>query len=172
MDITFDYYAFRETFVTTKVECELNFYKNHEYKDITPMAEYIQYIEKRINIDQQNKKTKSVIYSRTGFQTMDVEEHTKDMDILSYNRPWNKLKEIHKIRKIKEYINSLEYNKKININKINNNKKILTEELCNGLKEKKFTKNKIKVEYDQEKMLITSISCLDNVNGLYVVDWD
>lgn len=40
-----------------------------------------------------------------------------------------------------------------------------------GIKDKRFTANKNKIEYDPDTMSITSISCLVKVDDGYVIEW-
>ena len=105
---------------------------------------------------------------------MNRDEYLKDIDILTYTKPWNKLKDVHKMSKIKEFINKLEYGKKVKTNEIIQNKEHLIKTIYEGLKNKQFGKNKNQIEYDQENMSITSISCIDynQKKGTYDIDWD
>ncbi|AKI80086.1 hypothetical protein QJ850_gp613 [Acanthamoeba polyphaga mimivirus] len=92
-----------------------------------------------------------------------------------FKKPWAKLKPFHKIMKIKKYIDTLPYDKKIKENFISKNKEELIDEITKGLTEKKFgTKNKSEIIYDSDKMEITSISCVDydKKEKLYYIDWD
>lgn len=175
MDSIFNYYTFRESFITNKVSKELEFYERHDFKYIYPLDEYIIYLKKRVGIDVYKSKPMCSLYNRTGLglSTMMIDEHNIDMDTISYQRPWNKLREIHKITKIKEYIDKLIYNKKFDSICIEKNNNKIINELCEGLKMKNFVKGKSSIEYDQDKMIILSISCVTkNKKGIYIVDWD
>lgn len=97
------------------------------------------------------------------------------MNITTFDRPWNKLKEIHKIMKINEFVDNLEYKpKKISAEKITKNKQYLKDEIIDGLKTKKFLKNKSVIEYDQHKMSIISIDSIiyNKKTHKYEVDWE
>lgn len=173
----FDYYNFRIKYVTDKINEEIAFYEKYEYCTVHPFREYLLYLKNRLGIDKQEMK--NVIYqdnfgNKCEIKKMNLDEYAKDMDILMFKRPWNKLKDFHKTMKMKEYIDHLEYRKKAKQIDITNNKKYLKEEICSGLKNKKFGKNKSEITYDEEKMNISSISCIifNKKTGLYVVDWD
>ena len=76
-----------------------------------------------------------------------------------YKKSWSKLNSIHKILKIKEFVNNL------NI-KSDTEKQILKDKLINLIKNKTLTK-KGKIIYDDINGKITSIPDLQYVNGIY-----
>jgi len=168
---TFDYYSFRETKIRNKIKEELDLYENGEFaiiKDLPPMNQYIEYLKVRIGT---NSKYKAKYVCRS-HEPIIMSEYSKNLDTMTYKRPWNKLKDVHKIAKIKDYVNNLSYNK-ISDEKMAENQTIIIDQLCEGLKEKRFVKNKSVIEYDTETMTITGISCLSMAkNGLYEIDWD
>lgn len=175
----FDYYNFRIDNLTTKINEEISFYEKYKYGGVYPVNEYVAYLKGRIGTDRVGQTLATYsdnLGNRHEVKKMDLSEHMKDMDIYTFSKPWKNLKEIHKMMKIKEFIDSLEYKKKYNHDEksIIKNKERLKKKVCLGLKEKKFLKNKSDIEYDQEKMKIQSISCLylDKKSGLYKIDWD
>ncbi len=105
---------------------------------------------------------------------MNMDEYGKDLDALVYKHPWVKLKEVHKSIKIKEYVDALEYGKRANARDIAKNREYLKQELCEGLRAKKFNKNKNEITYDAENMTILNIACVDfdKRKGLYDVEWE
>lgn len=172
----FDYYTFRIKTSTEKVNNEISFYEKAGFKDISPVREYHSYLKERIGLDKQDQS----VHNRTDdhgnrceIKKINLDEYTKDLDIFVYKKPWTKLKEFHKIMKIKEFIDNLKYNKKLDQTIIAKNKEYLKKEICTGLKNKKFIKNKSEIIYDIEEMKITSISCLDfcSKKKLYEVEW-
>ncbi|XWV24909.1 hypothetical protein QJ856_gp0872 [Tupanvirus deep ocean] len=173
----FDYYSFRVKTVTDKINEEIAFYESCEYNNVHPIKDYLTYLKSRIGIDK-IETTTMMHYDNLGnkreIKKMNMDEYAKDMDIFVFKRPWNKLREFHKIMKIKEFIDSLEYGKKAKQKDIKKNKEYLKEEICGGLRNKRFGKNKSEVVYDQENMVILSISSLDynKKTGLYEIDWD
>ncbi len=78
-----------------------------------------------------------------------------------YLKPWTKLNIIHKIIKIKEFVNSLNIN---NLQETNN----LKDSIINIIKDKILSK-KIKINYDSSKAVIISISCLAYNNNKYQI---
>ena len=64
----------------------------------------------------------------------------------AFLKPWNKLRKVHKIIKLKEYGKNLSESD--------------FEELLEGLPKKKFTKKKNIITYDEELGKITDISCI------------
>jgi hypothetical protein len=77
-----------------------------------------------------------------------------------YKKPWNKLNSIHKILKIKEFVNSL------NI-KSPQEKESLKDELVNLIKLKVLTKKET-INYDEDNGKINSLINLQYKNGKYI----
>jgi len=73
----------------------------------------------------------------------EVQNEIVEYDINLYKKPWNKLNIIHKILKIKEYINNLNINDSIEKNN-------LIDQLVNLIKKKELTKKK-KILYNKKK---------------------
>uniref|UniRef100_A0A6G6ACY1 Uncharacterized protein n=1 Tax=Borely moumouvirus TaxID=2712067 RepID=A0A6G6ACY1_9VIRU len=170
----FDYYNYRIQSVTKNIQNELNFYLNSEFANQEPLCNYISYLKNRIGIDRLEKPKTYYENNRPEMKKMNLDEYAKDMDIMVYKKPWNKLKDFHKNMKIKEYVNKLSYDKKVS--KVDKDKNIqyIQQEILNGLKNKKFGKNKSEIIYNPDIMEITSISCisLNKKKGIYVIDWD
>jgi len=78
-----------------------------------------------------------------------------------YLKPWTRLNIIHKIIKIKEFVNSLNIN---NLQETND----LKDRLINIIKDKTLSK-KTKINYDTNKGVIISISCLAYTNNKYCI---
>jgi hypothetical protein len=93
-----------------------------------------------------------------------ISDVNSDTDILSENtdylflKPWSKLNQIHKVIKIKEFLNNLECQSK--------EKDSLKEQLIDFVK----TKKKVKFTYDEAKGKIISISALSFANGKYFIE--
>lgn len=169
----FDYYNFRKKQITSKIKEEIEFYEKSGYSKISPIANYASYLELRITANNKNYFTYNQNFEKPDMIKMDTDEYFKYLDNLSFNKPWNKLREYHKIMKINQYIDGLNYGK-INENKIIANKNEIKEKLIQGIKDKKFLKNKNTIEYDKEKMTITFISCLFFMKkeGIYKIKWN
>ena len=170
------YYDYRKEYVINKINDEINFYENCEYANYPSIKQYLQYLKNRIGTDK--IETSFVThYDKAGnkqeIKKMNLEEYVKNIDIDTFTKPWNKLKEIHKMMKIKEYVDNLDYGNETRKSQITKNKDYLKREICEGLKDKKFAKNKSVIEYDSKNMMITSISCLEYNDeiGLYEIDW-
>ena len=117
------------------------------------------WVESHINmlqtIDSQvEPETKSVSEK----ENTETEESNNDQD--HYKKPWNKLNIIHKILKMKEFINNL---KTIT----NENKESLKEQLCQLIKDKILTK-KDKINYDMVNGKIISLIDLQYKDNKYV----
>ena len=173
----FDYYSFRIKSVTDKINEEIAFYENCDYRNVCPVKEYLVYLKGRIGTDK-IETTTMTHYDNLGnkqeIKKMNLDEYLKDVNVLTFKKPWGKLREFHKIMKIKEYVDGLEYGKKAKQKDIIKNKKYLKEEIFAGLKNKRFCKNKSEVMYDHDNMVILSISSVDynKKTGLYEIDWD
>lgn len=83
---------------------------------------------------------------------------TSHVDYL-YLKSWSKLTIIHKIIKIKEFINNLDITD-------DNEKEKLKDKIIEIIKDKK---NKIKINYDETKGKVISIPQLTFENGKYVI---
>jgi len=95
--------------------------------------------------------------------TLTINENIVTSDKLDYLylKNWNKLNIIHKIIKIKEFINCLDINDE-------NEKTILKDKLIEFIKDKNLSK-KNKINYDSIKGNIISISCLSYENKKYII---
>ena len=118
------------------------------------------------NIESYAKKHKievNIPISIVSEQTNEIYTNTETETILTddyvYKKPWNKLNSIHKIIKIKEFINN------IMIDDIEM-KKLLKNQLVNMIKNKKLTK-KSDIEYDHINGKIISIPSLQFKNNKY-----
>jgi hypothetical protein len=174
----FDYYTYQTNLAIDKINEEIIFYENCECNNIPMVTDYIEYLKNRIGI---NKYMKAPIMStdRLGnkceIQKMNLDEYSKGLNTITFKRPWNKLKELHKIIKINEFADSLKY-KKGTISDEDKQKNIqyIKDEVIDGLKTKKFLKGGSVIEYDDQKMVIISISCVfyNKKKHKYCVDWD
>ena len=141
-----------------------------EYSDIdllkislnnTYYENLIEYCEKN-GIDCDSYKTELVENKKIISSNKIESEKEEDMynDDYLYRKPWNRLTEIHKIIKIREFVGKLNCSDE----NINNLKKILEKMVY----EKKLTK-KNTVVYDSKEGHIISIPILTYKNGEYVI---
>lgn len=177
MTSNFDYYNFQRNSVIEIITNEIEFYENSEYHNLYPINDYLTYLKNRIGIDKpiiMPLVRYDGIGNRCEIKKMDLDEYVKDMDVYVFKKQWQKLREFHKIMKIKEWVDSLPFNEKNTLGTVQENKDYLKTELCNGLKTKKFCKGKCKIIYDTEKMKIVSISSVvyNKKRGLYAIKWD
>lgn len=114
-------------------------------------------LEEKLLKLSQNSEIKNTIPNNTESPTTS----TQYTDDYLYLKPWVKLNTIHKIIKIKEYINMLLINDE-------NEKNELKEKLINMIKTKIITK-KDSILYDSTKGKIISIPNLQFINGKYVI---
>jgi len=114
-------------------------------------------LEEKLLKLSENSKIKNTIPNNTESPTTS----TQYTDDYLYLKPWVKLNTIHKIIKIKEYINMLLINDE-------NEKNELKEKLINMIKTKIITK-KDSILYDSTKGKIISIPNLQFINGKYVI---
>lgn len=129
--------------------------KNTYYENL------IEYCEKN-GIDCDNYKTELVENKKIISTNIVESEKEEDMynDDYLYRKPWNRLTEIHKIIKIREFVEKLNCSNE----NISNLKKILEKMVY----EKKLTK-KNTVVYDSKEGHIISIPILTYKNGEYVI---
>ena len=133
----------------------------------------IKYYKNLINVCNKNSinssflenKKNNLIVQNNNDNVSSAEHNITETDIVSenidylYTKSWNKLNQIHKVIKIKEFINNLE------INEIN--KEILKDELIEMSKDKK---KKNKINYDEVKCKIINISSLIFIDGKYKIE--
>lgn len=173
----FDYYAFRIDNVREKINDEIAFYEECEFVKYLPISQYLTYLKGRITSDKMIPN-KMMHYDKSGnkceIKKMNIDEYGKFLNELNFKKPWKKLKEFHKIMKIKEYVDNLEYRKGTKQAKIDTNRDFIKKELIDGIKSKKFVKDKCEVIYDQENMMIMNIDCVmfNKKSGVYEIDWD
>ena len=117
-------------------------------------------LEEKLLKLSQNSEIKNTIPSNIS-NTESPTTSTQYTDDYLYLKPWVKLNTIHKIIKIKEYINMLLINDE-------NEKNELKEKLINMIKTKIITK-KDSILYDSTKGKIISIPNLQFINGKYVI---
>ena len=107
-------------------------------------------------------KLNGIVNSDTETQQVKKNENIVSPKIMEenlYNKSWSKLNAIHKIIKIKEFVNN------IKIDNINDKEK-LKDELVDLVKSKILTK-KDKITYDEENGKIISIKNLQYKDGKY-----
>jgi len=173
----FDYYTFQTNLAIDKINEEIQFYENCEYNRIPLITDHVAYLKGRIGVNKYNSQTVCSIDksgNKCEIKKMNLDEYTKDMNIITFDRPWAKLKEIHKIMKINEFIDGLKYEpKKISTELIEKNKQHIKNEIIDGLRTKKFLKNKSVIEYDRQRLCITSITSLvyNKKKYKYDIDW-
>jgi hypothetical protein len=151
--------------ITNKLD--LKYYRGLQYflskneTDLKWLNEFIEKFSKKIqddkNSDTQTEKKKDQIVHNLSSETENHKQIFSDEEL--YKKPWVKLNSIHKILKIKEFINNL----KINSEKERNE---LKEELVTLVKTKILTK-KEKVKYDEVNGQIISLTNLQYKNGKY-----
>lgn len=169
--MAFDYYSFRLKLVTDTIITEADFYQKNDYATIHQVNTYIHYLKNRIGTDREVRST--IVRDNAGnkkeIKKMDMNEYYRKMDHTTFNKQWSRLKEFHKIMKIKEYVYSLHHNSQKNIDHQN----ALIEQLCVGLKEKKFAKKKHQIVYDNVAMVIVNINVLhyNEDTQKYEINW-
>jgi len=114
-------------------------------------TKYIESLLNNLNNDITESETNTIVNTDTDIKTED--------DYI-YKKEWNKLNNIHKIIKIKEYINNLPIN--------NTEKDTLKSQLISLVKSKKITK-KSSVVYDIVNCRIINIPCLEFKSGKYII---
>ena len=117
--------------------------------------------EKLLKLSQNSEIKNTNIITSNISNTESPTTSTQYTDDYLYLKPWVKLNTIHKIIKIKEYINMLLINDEKDKNQ-------LKEKLINMIKNKIITK-KDSILYDSTKGKIISIPNLQFINGKYII---
>lgn len=110
--------------------------------------------------DHYTKLLEDTIETENIVENKQVKTEESDSHEDLYKKPWNKLNSIHKILKIKEFINNLK-------NITDKEKVTLKEELVELVKSKVLTK-KEKINYDENNGKIISLINLMYKDGKYV----
>ena len=105
------------------------------------------------NSESENKNNTNTSY----FDSKGTDYIFNDNEI--YKKSWTKLNNIHKIIKIKEFVNNIKFDNENNRNK-------LKDELVELIKNKTLTK-KNKIKYDEENGKIISLTNLQYKDGNY-----
>jgi|688.fasta_scaffold613739_1 hypothetical protein len=133
----------------------------------------IKYYKNLINVCNKNNINSSFLENKKNIlisqnnndNVLSCENNITETDIVSenidylYTKSWNKLNQIHKVIKIKEFINNLDINEHA--------KEELRELLIEMLKDKK---KKNKINYDEVKCKIINITSLVFVDGKYKIE--
>lgn len=172
---SYDYYELRKNKIADRINYEKICITTQCSDIIDETDNYIAYLINRIGPDAyEAPKTMTIINRfnvREQIEKLDMAEHTKDLDRLSYQKPWVKLRDFHKVIKIKEFVAKLEYPGKLSESAIKKNREEILQKLLDGLKEKKIGKNKSEITYNEEEMQIEDIECLTMQKNKYYVDW-
>jgi len=168
----FDYDKFHREFVIDVIKKEINLYEKSAYHEIEIFSQYICYLKNRIGEGVRTKDSKyKYPLNKLEYKKMNLEEYSKDIDVIIYDKPWKKLKEFHKIYKIKEFIKGLKYRVKISSDKIEKNREKIEKELISGVKEKRLNRGRINIEYIDMQIKKINILRYDKKKGIYYLDW-
>lgn len=147
----------------TNIELQENYSVTEKYLEFSSLNNKKETIDskKKINLSE----NVSLIYKDSFIKNKVFDDNetniteTETIDYL-YLKPWSKLTQIHKIIKIKEFVNNLDINNLLDKDK-------LKEKLIDQIKEKKI---KNKINYDETKGRIISISNLSFENNKYLIN--
>lgn len=147
---------------------DLKYYESLQYclnkNDISIgwLKEYIDDLDEKNQNYKNNETLTENRNTKPNFQacSSETENHKQIFsDEGLYKKPWVKLNSIHKILKIKEFVNNLKIDSE-------QNRSILKEELLLLVKNKILTK-KEKIKYDEVNGKIISLTNLQYSNGKY-----
>ena len=172
----FDYYSFQVASTKQNINDEIEFYKNLPEVNIPGgIMDYYKYLVSRVTEEQFpiDPKTGDPRTQYPQLKKMNMADYSHEMDIMVFQKPWNKIRPFHKTMKLKEFIENLEYPVAMNVEKVKKNRDELIDELLKGFNDKRFNKNKNHIVYNIEKMMIESIPCIEKTKkGLYRIDWE
>jgi len=148
--------------ITTKLD--LKYYRGLHYfltkndMNLEWLNEYIDVLSKKLQDDKNSETlTEKKNYQNQSSETENHKQIFSDDEF--YKKPWVKLNSIHKILKIKEFVNNL----KINSEK---DRAELKDELVTLVRTKILSK-KEKIKYDELNGKIISLTNLQYKNGKY-----
>jgi hypothetical protein len=134
-----------------------NYYENLQYtlsKNHNANSIHVNFLNKILDTDETNL----IETNSTEIEPIESKNNSDNNEL--YTKPWNKLNPIHKILKIKEFVNNLK-------NTNDSNKAELKDELSVLVKTKVLTK-KEKVNYDEKNGKIISLVSLQYKDGKYI----
>jgi hypothetical protein len=157
-DIIKEEYQYAETLPKQKHfnDCWLMYfdeYKKENYDKIIEEESKSNLRTVKINYEYNNR------YSNPNNIKVNTAELNEYLDTYVYQKPWGRLKNVHKNIKIKEYVNSLKYPDDLDENKINENKLHLNKKLSEFIENKDY-KQKDYIKYDEDNGKILDISCV------------
>jgi len=170
----FDCNAFYNEWIQGSINYELNFLK----KSIKKRLWNNDYFKGRINelqveLNHRNAKPilkdNKIVYQldTSGKKPKIMEVQTNEFENyeteLVYQKPWQRLKDFHRLVKIKEFVDELEYPDDADESKVASNKKRILAKLDDAMKDKKFNnaRKNSQIVYDPKQMKITAITCLE-----------
>ena len=171
----FSYYDYRLASARAAIFREIKFYHGCEWAATLPIQEYLTYLHGRVDKTHQNIAPTLIdgMGNRLEIEKFDINKKSKEFDIQVFKKPWNKMREIHKIIKIREFVSNLKYRSTTDPELIERNRKRLIRKLILGIKEKRFSKKGCEIIYDIENMMIESVSCVwyDRNRCIYRIEW-
>ena len=112
--------------------------------------------------DKYSKNSTELIDTSTEIHSENKSEKKPELTDYVYKKPWNKLNYIHKVLKIKEFIN--------NLNTCSNNEKDRLKNEAIDLVKQKVLSKKEKVNYDETNGKLVSILNLQYKDNKYYFD--
>jgi hypothetical protein len=148
--------------ITSKLDLKyyrgLQYYLNKNGNELEWLNEHINNLTKQLQEDKNSEtQTEKKKEQSLSSETENHKQIFSDEDL--YKKPWVKLNSIHKILKIKEFVNSLKFDSE-------KDRFELREQLVDLVKIKVLTK-KEKVKYDEVNGKIISLTNLQYKNGKY-----
>jgi hypothetical protein len=175
----FEYYSLHRTIIKEKIVRECDFFVEREKQSYVICPDYYAYIKGRLGLDKAPPKYGMFAHVKDPDIEQMGDSYGDEIQAAAYSVPWKKLQPFHKATKIGEHIDSLEYpthvgKRVVKQADIDANKAELKAELIDGLKTKKYGKNKAEITYDNVAMTITSVTSVvfNKKTGLYEIDWD
>ena len=165
-----DYYAARVERVSGHVKEERDFYLRKGYAAAPDIWEYIEYLSERIG---QGVNWESVLKRQQDIVHVDPDQYVNQSINQAKSKPFNKLAHYHKVQALRQYAEELPYTIE-SASRIARNKKAISEQLLEGLKEKRFNSGGTKVLYDQKEGKIIDIPSViedEDRPGRYKIDW-
>jgi hypothetical protein len=174
----FDIYEFHQSFTQQYLQKEITFFEKSEFPN--PLLwDHLERLNNRriknVSLSDTNDNNNTAMFLDTStkrfqLKKIDVSDYNSYMDDYVYKKPWSRLREFHRIVKMREYINELPYDNSVSAERIKKNKDIIIVELIKVLRSKELSKKKNQVTYDIEQMKITEIGCISlNDKNIYEI---
>jgi len=175
----FDIYDFHQNFTQQYLQKEISFFEKSTFPNQL-LWDHLEKLNNRriknVTANDSADTNNMALFLDTStkrfqLKKIDVNDYNNYMDEYVYKKAWSRLREFHRIVKLREFVDALEYDSTVPADKVAKNRTTVIETLIQCLKNKDLSKKKNQVIYDIDQTKITEIGCvaLNTKSKLYEV---